>query len=217
MAAAPPARKAPLQSLPPAPGDPYFPLTIGTTAAYACPNVAARDKRVRLNIPPIAMMRAPGEAEGNFALESLLDELSYELGMDPIELRLRNYAEVHPQTGLPWSSKALRECYQVGADRFGWARRDPAVGAMRDGRWLVGYGDGRGDLHPLPGQRPGACDDPPRRHRTRRQRRNRHRDGHLHCHDPAGGRGARAGAGPRLRLEPAIPGFRGPQRPADRV
>jgi xanthine dehydrogenase YagR molybdenum-binding subunit len=60
--------------------------------------------------------------------------------MDPIELRLRNYAEVHAQTGLAWSSKALRECYKVGAERFGWARRDPAVGAMRDGRWLVGYG-----------------------------------------------------------------------------
>src|SRR5258708_13609026 len=86
------------------------------------------------------MMRAPGEAEGNFALESLLDELSYELGVDPIELRLRNYAEVHPPTGLPWSSKALRECYQGGADRFAWARREPAVGAMRDGRSLVGYG-----------------------------------------------------------------------------
>jgi CO/xanthine dehydrogenase Mo-binding subunit len=120
--------------------DSPYPVTFGTTAAYACPNVAARDKRVRLNIPPIAHMRAPGEAEGNFALESLLDELSYELGMDPVELRLRNYAEVHPQTGLPWSSKALRECYQVGAERFGWARREPAAGAMRDGRWLVGYG-----------------------------------------------------------------------------
>jgi CO/xanthine dehydrogenase Mo-binding subunit len=120
--------------------DSPYPVTHGTTEAYACPNVAARDKRVRLNIPPIAHMRAPGEAEGNFALESLLDELSYELGMDPVELRLRNYAEVHPQTGLPWSSKALRECYQVGAERFGWARREPAAGAMRDGRWLVGYG-----------------------------------------------------------------------------
>src|SRR5258708_21574459 len=86
------------------------------------------------------MMRAPGEAEGNFALESLLDELSYELGVDPIELRLRNYAEVHPPTGLPWSSKALRECYQVGADRFCCARREPAVGAMRDRPWLGGYG-----------------------------------------------------------------------------
>jgi xanthine dehydrogenase YagR molybdenum-binding subunit len=120
--------------------DSLYPVTIATTAAYACPNVIARDKRVRLNIPPIAHMRAPALAEGNFALESLLDELSYELGMDPVELRLRNYAEVHPQTGLPWSSKALRECYQAGAERFGWARREPAVGAMRDGRWLVGYG-----------------------------------------------------------------------------
>jgi xanthine dehydrogenase YagR molybdenum-binding subunit len=120
--------------------DSPYPITTGTTAAYDCPNVAARDRRVRLNIPPIAHMRAPGEAEGNFAIESLLDELSYELGMDPIDLRLRNYADVHPQTGLPWSSKALRECYQAGAERFGWAERHPAVGAMREGRWLVGYG-----------------------------------------------------------------------------
>jgi CO/xanthine dehydrogenase Mo-binding subunit len=135
-----PAHKAPVRSMLQALDDPAYPLTMGTTAAYACPNVAARDKRVRLNIPPIAHMRAPGEAEGNFALESLLDELAYELGMDPIELRLHNYAQVHPQTGLPWSTKALRECYEVGAERFGWAQRDPAVGAMRDGRWLVGYG-----------------------------------------------------------------------------
>ena len=85
-------------------------------------------------------MRGPGTAEGNFAMESALDELSYALGIDPIELRLRNYAEVHPGSGLPWSSKALRECYRVGAERFGWARRDPAIGSMRDGNWLVGYG-----------------------------------------------------------------------------
>jgi xanthine dehydrogenase YagR molybdenum-binding subunit len=120
--------------------DSPYPITTNTTAAYACPNVTARDKRVQLNIPPIAHMRAPGQAEGNFALESMLDELSYELGMDPIELRLRNYAAVHAQTGLPWSSNALRECYEAGAERFGWAQREPAVGAMRDGRWLVGYG-----------------------------------------------------------------------------
>jgi CO/xanthine dehydrogenase Mo-binding subunit len=120
--------------------DPPYPITMGTTAAYACPNVMARDRRLRLNIPRVAHMRAPGEAEGNFAIESMLDELSYELGIDPIELRLRNYAEVHPQTGLEWSSKALRECYRVGAERFGWSERDPGVGSMRDGRWLVGYG-----------------------------------------------------------------------------
>jgi xanthine dehydrogenase YagR molybdenum-binding subunit len=60
--------------------DSPYPITTDTTAAYACPNVTARDKRVRLNIPPIAHMRAPGQAEGNFALESMLDELSYQLG-----------------------------------------------------------------------------------------------------------------------------------------
>jgi len=117
-----------------------YPIPLGTVAAYACPNVSARDRRVQLNITPVAHMRAPGEAEGNFAVESILDELAYELGIDPIELRLRNYAEVHPQTGLEWSSKALRQCYEVGAERFGWSRRNPEVGSMCDGRWLVGYG-----------------------------------------------------------------------------
>jgi CO/xanthine dehydrogenase Mo-binding subunit len=117
-----------------------YPITMGTISGYACPNVSARDIRVELNIPPVSHMRAPGEAEGNFAIESALDELAYELDMDPIEVRLRNHADVHPQTGIAWSSKALRECYEVGAERFGWSRRDPKPGSMRDGRWLVGYG-----------------------------------------------------------------------------
>jgi CO/xanthine dehydrogenase Mo-binding subunit len=116
------------------------PVTLISASAYACPNVSARDRQRRLNIPPPGPMRAPGEAQGNFALESAIDELSYELGMDPLELRLRNYAEVHPQFGGPWSSKALRECYQVGAERFGWSRRNPEVASMRDGHWQVGYG-----------------------------------------------------------------------------
>jgi CO/xanthine dehydrogenase Mo-binding subunit len=85
-------------------------------------------------------MRGPGTTQGNFAVESALDELSYTLGIDPIELRLRNYTEVHPGSGEPWSSKALCECYRVGAERFGWARRTPVIGSMRDGNWLVGYG-----------------------------------------------------------------------------
>jgi xanthine dehydrogenase YagR molybdenum-binding subunit len=116
------------------------PVTLTSASAYACPNVSARDRQRRLNIPPPGPMRAPGEAQGNFALESAIDELSYELGMDPLQLRLRNYAEVHPQSGLPWSSKALRACYQVGAERFGWSRRNPEVASMRDGHWQVGYG-----------------------------------------------------------------------------
>lgn len=95
---------------------------------------------MRLNIPNPGFMRAPGHAEANFALESALDELAYRLDLDPVELRLRNFAEVHPQSRLPWSSNALRECYRVGAERFGWQRRDPRPRSMRDGNWLIGYG-----------------------------------------------------------------------------
>jgi len=116
------------------------PVTQATGNAYSCPNVATHDRRARLHIPSPYWMRAPGTTQGNFAVESALDELSYALGIDPIELRLRNYAEVHPGSGLPWSSKALRECYVVGAERFGWARRAPEIGSMRDGNWLAGYG-----------------------------------------------------------------------------
>jgi xanthine dehydrogenase YagR molybdenum-binding subunit len=116
------------------------PVTQVTSNAYSCPNVATHDRRACLNIPSPYWMRAPGRVQGHFALESALDELSYTLGIDPIELRLRNYAEVDPVSGLPWSSKALRECYAVGAERFGWARRTPEIGSMRDGSWLVGYG-----------------------------------------------------------------------------
>ena len=118
----------------------FEPVTQVTGNAYSCPNVATHDRRARLHIPSPHWMRAPGAAQGNFAVESALDELSYALGIDPIELRLRNYAEVHPGSGRPWSSKALRECYRVGAERFGWARRTPEIGSMRDGNWLVGYG-----------------------------------------------------------------------------
>jgi CO/xanthine dehydrogenase Mo-binding subunit len=115
-------------------------IAFGTAGAYACPNLATRDQQVRLNIPCPGFMRAPGSAEGNFALESALDELAYTLGIDPLALRLRNYAEVQPQFGLPWSSNALRDCYARGAERFGWSQRIPEPRSMRDGRWLVGYG-----------------------------------------------------------------------------
>jgi CO/xanthine dehydrogenase Mo-binding subunit len=116
------------------------PVPQTTGNAYACPNVATHDRRARLHIPSPHWMRAPGAAQGNFAMESALDELSYTLGIDPVELRLRNYTELHPGSGRPWSSKALRECYHAGAERFGWARRTPGIGSMRDGNWLIGYG-----------------------------------------------------------------------------
>jgi xanthine dehydrogenase YagR molybdenum-binding subunit len=120
--------------------DDYEPIAAGSAVAYSCPNVSTRDRQVRLNIPCPTSMRGPAEAQGNFALESALDELSYALGMDPVELRLRNYADVDPQRGLPWTSKALRECYELGARRFGWSARKPEPRSTRDGHWLVGHG-----------------------------------------------------------------------------
>ncbi|MHA5052617.1 xanthine dehydrogenase family protein molybdopterin-binding subunit [Streptomyces sp. SD15] len=120
--------------------DDYEPVSHGSAVSYACPNVLTRDRQARLNIPCPGSMRAPAEGQGNFALESAIDEVAYALGMDPLEIRLRNYAEEHPILGRPWSSKALRECYVQGAERFGWSRRRQEPGSMRDGRWLVGYG-----------------------------------------------------------------------------
>jgi xanthine dehydrogenase YagR molybdenum-binding subunit len=85
-------------------------------------------------------MRAPGEAPGSFALECALDELAAATGVDPVELRLRNHADHDPENGRPWSSKRLRECYALAAERFGWAARDPRPRSMTDGGLLVGWG-----------------------------------------------------------------------------
>jgi xanthine dehydrogenase YagR molybdenum-binding subunit len=111
---------------------------------YASPNVNTRYKVVPLNVGVPAPMRGPGEATGSFALESALDELSYKLGIDPIELRLRNYTYTDPERNLPWSSKFLKECYQQGAERIGWDKRAAQPGTQRDGEWMVGYGIGCG-------------------------------------------------------------------------
>ncbi len=85
-------------------------------------------------------MRAPGEASGSFALESAMDELAVALKLDPIELRLRNYAETDPHEDKPFSSKALKQCYAAGVEAFGWGRRPPEPRAMRDGPVLIGWG-----------------------------------------------------------------------------
>ncbi|WP_121810269.1 xanthine dehydrogenase family protein molybdopterin-binding subunit [Mucilaginibacter kameinonensis] len=111
---------------------------------YQSPNVNTRYKVVPLHIGVPAPMRGPGESTGAYALESALDELSYALNIDPIELRLRNYADIDQERNLPWSSKHLKECYQLGADRIGWANRSPKPGTIKDGDWLVGYGIGCG-------------------------------------------------------------------------
>ena len=107
---------------------------------YACANVESTHRLVALDTGTPTFMRAPGEASGSFALESAMDELAYALKIDPIELRLRNHADTDPDKGLPWSSKSLKECYKLGAERFGWQRRNPTPRSMRDGRYLVGWG-----------------------------------------------------------------------------
>jgi xanthine dehydrogenase YagR molybdenum-binding subunit len=107
---------------------------------YACPNVATKYKVYPLDVSTPTWMRGPGEATGAFALECALDELAYALNLDPIELRLRNYAETDPQKNLPYSSKFLKEAYALGAKQIGWNERDRAPRSMKDGEWLVGYG-----------------------------------------------------------------------------
>ena len=111
-----------------------------TRMMYASPNQQTTHRLARLNTGTPTFMRAPGEASGSFALECAMDELAYELKVDPIDLRLRNYAERDPEKNKPWSSNALRECYRVGAERFDWARRDPRPLSMRNGNTLIGMG-----------------------------------------------------------------------------
>jgi xanthine dehydrogenase YagR molybdenum-binding subunit len=111
-----------------------------TRMLYASPNIETTHRLVKLDLGAPTFQRAPGEAPGTFALESAMDELAVALGMDPMALRLKNYAETDPESGKPWSSKALRECYRIGAERFGWSKRSAVPAAMRDGSVLVGYG-----------------------------------------------------------------------------
>jgi len=107
---------------------------------YAVPNFGMSQTLARLHISKPCPQRGPGESTGSFAMESAMDELSYAIGLDPLELRLRNYSENHPNSGKPYSSKRLRECYRLGAERFGWNKRNPKARATGRGRMLVGVG-----------------------------------------------------------------------------
>ena len=116
------------------------PCTAVTRKAYASESLQTSQRLATLNVGVPTYMRAPGESSGSFALESAMDELAYALKIDPVELRLLNYAEKDPEKDIPWSSKSLRECFRVGAERFGWRKRTPAPGSMRIGRTQVGWG-----------------------------------------------------------------------------
>ncbi|SDN80654.1 xanthine dehydrogenase family protein molybdopterin-binding subunit [Geodermatophilus sp. DSM 45219] len=111
---------------------------VPTRMMYASPNRRTTHRLAALDVPVPSWMRAPGECPGMFGPEVALDELADELGLDPVDLRIRNEPEVDPETGKPWSSRHLVECLREGAQRFGWADR-PAP-RHRDGAWLVGTG-----------------------------------------------------------------------------
>jgi xanthine dehydrogenase YagR molybdenum-binding subunit len=116
------------------------PSALLTRMLYTSENQQTSHRLARLHHGTPTFTRAPGPASGSFALESAMDELAYALKMDPIALRLKNYAETDLGRGLPWSSKALRQCYAAGAERFGWSSRTPEPRSMRKGPLLVGWG-----------------------------------------------------------------------------
>ncbi|MDR5838328.1 xanthine dehydrogenase family protein molybdopterin-binding subunit [Caballeronia sp. LZ034LL] len=113
---------------------------IVTRMLYAVPNQSTSHKLVKLDIGTPTFMRAPGETSGSFALETAIDEMAYQLKMDPLAFRVKNHANMEPQEKKPWSEKSLLECYQRGADTFGWAKRQPAPRSMREGNTLIGWG-----------------------------------------------------------------------------
>ncbi|UPJ76655.1 xanthine dehydrogenase family protein molybdopterin-binding subunit [Bradyrhizobium sp. 187] len=105
---------------------------------YACDNITTSHRIRRGNVTLPTFMRSPWDGPGSWALGSAMDELARALDMDPLDLRLINYAETDPESGKPWSSKKLREAYEEGARRFGWRTR--VKGGTRDGHWRIGCG-----------------------------------------------------------------------------
>jgi xanthine dehydrogenase YagR molybdenum-binding subunit len=113
---------------------------VPTRTMYAAPNRRTTHRLAALDVPVPSWMRAPGECPGMFGPEVALDELAEQLGMDPVELRIRNEPEVDPESGKPFSSRNLVACLREGARRFGWADRDPRPGVREQGGWLIGTG-----------------------------------------------------------------------------
>jgi xanthine dehydrogenase YagR molybdenum-binding subunit len=115
-------------------------LTSVTPFLYSCPNVRTRYRLTPLDTGTPTFMRGPGESSGIFALECAIDELAHQLGVDPIALRRTNEPAIDEGANRPFSSRSLMKCYDLGAERFGWARRNPTPGSMRDGRLSIGWG-----------------------------------------------------------------------------
>lgn len=123
------------------PGGPTETATNQTELLYAGANRHTGLRLAELSLPEGNSMRAPGEAPGMMVLEIAIDEMAERLGMDPVAFRIRNDTQVDPaKPERFFSRRQLVECLRTGAERFGWSRRNPKPGQVRDGRWLVGYG-----------------------------------------------------------------------------
>jgi xanthine dehydrogenase YagR molybdenum-binding subunit len=114
--------------------------TEATAMLYSCPNLRAVQYVIHKNVGTPTPMRGPGRTPSLFGIESAMDELAIKLNIDPVEIRLRNYAETDEGSNKPWSSKHLREAYQTGAEKFGWSQRNPKVGSMTKGNEILGWG-----------------------------------------------------------------------------
>jgi xanthine dehydrogenase YagR molybdenum-binding subunit len=119
-----------------------------TKIMYAVPNLASRLNVVPVHAVQPGWKRGPGENPSAYALESAMDELAYALKMDPITLRLANWADADPSNQMPWTTRRLREAYAAGAEAIGWWKRNPEPRSMRDGRQLIGYGMAAG-VYPM--------------------------------------------------------------------
>ena len=120
--------------------------TLTARAVYRAKSYEFVQHHLDLDIVPNTFMRAPGESVGTFAVESAIDELAHEMGIDPIDLRLRNEPDRHPLSGTPFSQRALVQAYREGAKRFGWERRQATPGTVRDGEWRIGMGCATGSF-----------------------------------------------------------------------
>jgi xanthine dehydrogenase YagR molybdenum-binding subunit len=116
------------------------PIATTTRSLYAAPNRLTRHRLVPVDLPPGEDVRSPGDVPGLLAVESAMDELADALGMDPVELRIRNEPTLDPERGVPFSDRRLVECLREGARRFGWERRPARPASVREGQWLIGYG-----------------------------------------------------------------------------
>lgn len=120
------------------------PFILAARSAYDAETIELDVHTVELDLLANTFMRAPGESVGTFALESAMDELAEALGIDPIELRIRNEPEVDPLNGLPFSSRRIVDAWRAGAQAFGWDKRSAVPASRREGEWLIGMGCAKG-------------------------------------------------------------------------